>query len=237
MGLNHPTPLPMLMPWVDVTPLRGLTMASGYQVAQDAGLYASCFHALGYDGTIDMWQGHPTTPYDYSMDDALGWYVGTVSSDYADDWAEVMKLDGFSIAYGAHPILYPVRPSRPLSTIPTLEEQMQVSDRVTLGGVSYRLQHSHRRIWSVDLLLDGPLDGNSRTLRDFGRFLDLCELGITLWLDRTMGQSERLNAACYPGMPNIITGRLVGASSTRFAPQSGLSRRYPITLQIAEVAP
>lgn len=150
-------------------------------------------------------------------------------------------------------------PTRPLASTPVLVSECSTTELVTLGGRSVRTQHSHRRVWEVELLLDGFVDvrsyfGENRggggdyyesenqpfnAVEMYDRFLDAASDGVTLYVDRDLYGSRftRLQNQAFGGIPNEICGKIVGATSLRFDTQNGLARRYPVTLQIAEEDP
>lgn len=154
------------------------------------------------------------------------------------------------------PALYP---SRPLAAPPKLVEESTATDLVTIGGASYTCRHSIRRVWEVELLLDGAVDvwsgaqeqvggPNSRAFNyptDAFSFYDLflrqVEIGggCTLYLDADDIGCRYVRPRPYylGGYPAEICGRLVGATSLALSAPRGLNRRYPITLRIAEQEP
>lgn len=142
------------------------------------------------------------------------------------------------------------QPSRPLASPPTLIERCTAVDHVTIGGRSYHMQHSRRKTWQVELLLDGASDGGLISdgkqdgildpLTTWDTFLKWAEVGVTLWIDRALGPGAFTRPRCYPylpGMPNRIAGQLLDASQLRLAYDDGIARRYRVTLVIAEEVP
>lgn len=154
------------------------------------------------------------------------------------------------------PALYP---SRPLAAPPKLIEESSATDLITIGGASYTCRHSVRRVWELELLLDGAVDVWSRNQMQIGGpvsvasygytdafdfyelFLRQVEIGggCTLYLDADDIGCRYVRPRPYylGGYPSEICGRLVGATSIALTAQRGLNRRYPITLRIAEQEP
>ena len=154
------------------------------------------------------------------------------------------------------PALYP---SRPLAAPPKLIEESTATDLVTIGGASYTCRHSVRRVWEVELLLDGAVDvwarnqmqnggprsdisyGYTDAIAFYDLFLRQVEIGggCTFYLDADDIGCRYVRPRPYylGGYPSEICGRLVGATSIALTAQRGLNRRYPITLRIAEQEP
>lgn len=142
------------------------------------------------------------------------------------------------------------QPSRPLASPPTLIERCTAVDHVTVGGRSYHMQHSRRKTWQIDLLLDGASDSGLITdggpdgildpLTTWNDFLKWAEVGVTIWIDRALGPGAFTRPRCYPyfpGMPNRIMGQLLDASQLRLTYDDGIARRYKVSLVIAEEDP
>lgn len=157
------------------------------------------------------------------------------------------------------PICY--APSRPLPSAPTLIESCTSVDHVTIGGRTYHMQHSKRKLWSCEILLDGCLDpetgsnpslihgplgdglipsGGLDAITGWDRFMHFAEKGVTLWVDDLCGAGLHVRprySVAFPGVPNVISGQLVGVSQMRLVEENGLNRRFSVTLTIAEENP
>ena len=117
------------------------------------------------------------------------------------------------------------------------------------------MQHSRRTTWQVELLLDGAIDSRLQNnlfvsggtamgvldpISTWDTFLKWAEAGVSLWVDRALGPGKFIrpaNSVMFPGIPNLISGQLVDASQMRLAYDDGLTRRYKVTLIIAEEDP
>lgn len=151
-------------------------------------------------------------------------------------------------------------PSRPLPSAPTLIESCTSVDHVTVGGRTYHMQHSKRKLWSCEILLDGCLDpttgydntiagplgdgilpsGGLDAITGWDRFMHFAEKGVTLWVDDQCGPGDHVRprySVAFPGSPNVISGQLVGVSQMRLVEEHGLNRRFSVTLTIAEERP
>lgn len=158
-------------------------------------------------------------------------------------------------------------PSRPLPSAPELVESITSIDHVTIGGRTYHAQHSQRKLWNCEILLDGGLDcvpfelykwvdsggrgwqqlSDGTTLgrgldavTGFDLFLKHAEKGVTLWVDRWCGAGKHIRpnySVAFPGVPNMISGQLINCSQVKLAYSNGLNRRYKVTLTIAEEDP
>lgn len=147
------------------------------------------------------------------------------------------------------------QPSRPLASPPVMIERCTSVDHVTIGGRTYHMQHSRRTTWQVELLLDGAIDSRLQNnlfvsggtamgvldpISTWDTFLEWAEAGVSLWVDRALGPGKFIrpaNSVMFPGIPNLISGQLVDASQMRLAYDDGLTRRYKVTLTIAEEDP
>lgn len=124
-------------------------------------------------------------------------------------------------------------PSRPLPKSPELVESITSIDHVTIGGRTYHSQHSKRRLWNCELLLDGGVDclKNQNWYPDptlntyfsgldqlsdgtitgrgldavtgFDLFLKHAEKGVTLWVDRWCGAGKHVRPNYAVAFPGV----------------------------------
>lgn len=205
----------------------------------------------------------PLTPL-FSYDTPVsGTPSGTSSYSPAAEIIEATGMSGCFYTPTAYlpdkmwlPALYP---SRPVASPPRVVYESKATDLVTVGGMSYTCRHSTRRVWEVELLLDGVVEcfgnttyqtggGNSDRITQFcdgiefyNKFLRQVEIGggCTLYLDADdIGcRYTRPKPYFLAGYPSEISGRLVGATSVALSPSQGLNRRYTVNLRIAEQEP
>lgn len=135
-------------------------------------------------------------------------------------------------------------PRRPLRRPPTLIEERKVDQLVSLSGHSYRSSYCPRRIYEIELELDGSLPATTKKafMDDprtyWGRFVEAADAGVTLYIDRQMPMSfwrPRGSMVCAD-MPNMISGMLLDASAVRVSASSGngIEYAYEVTIQIAD---
>lgn len=124
-------------------------------------------------------------------------------------------------------------PSRPLPKAPELIESITSIDHVTIGGRTYHSQHSRRKLWNCEILLDGGIDclKNQNWYPDptknqyfsgldqlsdgiipgrgldavtgFDLFLKHAEKGVTLWVDRWCGAGKHIRPNYAVAFPGV----------------------------------
>ena len=215
----------------------GTTTYSNVYLASIDSLFAGYeYYKCAYDclssnaGIYFPWNLNHLGPFSPTVNPTSDWFDKLPIYALPQDAANQIRFIGYA-------------PSRPLRSTPVLVEEERVNQLVSLSGRSYRRSYSRRRIYEVNLLLDGAKAPPISTGYDPGHpmdtwhdFLKWADAGVTLWIDRDwpslFWRPDR--AIVCPGMPNEISGALLEASSLRFAPRDGIPDAYEVTLLIAD---
>lgn len=259
----------VLMPWADTRPIAGeQAWTDGVDTATwVAGIYSSWLLATNRTGSGG----------------AISGVYPALSLAQWQRWSQINRLEGMSLVpvqavnydltansyltdQGLHsttatvglttinvPVWECIAPKRELLSDPTCVDVVDGGTVATLSGISYRTQHSQRRQWVLELLLDGPLDEAGSNIypdvrRYWQRFLRRAELGVTAWLGTSTWSNydDPPNSMIYrigyghpyAGCPNVISGAITDCTQVRW--QAGADNkmaRMQVTMTIAEVTP
>lgn len=229
---------PVLEPWVDTRSYNGRTAATG--VTWRGGVWPGWMHALrnGYALSANPpWGSGTSWGYGSSNLGPRAPSTGTLT-DYPTD-------QGLIVSGSYHYLSAAIYGTRPLARAPIAVDSVQGGVQVSLGGKTYRTTYGQRRLWQLDLLLNGPLDvlynsyyADMRTR--WPLFLRLAEKGCTCYMDRaSWTQSGTLSgtAGPYYGSPYRICGQLVDATNVRWSTNNGRQARWEVLITIAEQEP
>lgn len=225
--------------WVDTRALAG-QVASG-SVHWRGGIWASWFEAARSGYALD---GNP--PWGSST----SWTWGTVDAGVrapATGQFTSTTLPGLGRSGSYQVTTASIYGSRLLARAPIAIDSVEGGVAVSMGGKTYRTTYGQRRLWQIDLLLNGPQDmyresayADMRTR--WPLFLQLAELGCTLYMSRASGAwtntgTQTSRSTPFYGTPYRITGQLVDATQVRWATPSGRQARWEVTVTIAEQEP
>ena len=258
-----------LMPWADTRPIAGeQAWTDGVNTSTwVAGIYSSWPRATALtsaggaisgtypDGQPTQWQrwsqinrleGLQLVPYQAVTHEIT-------SSPYLVDQGLHTATATVGLTTVNVPVWECIAPKRELLSDPTCVDVVDGGTVATLSGISYRTQHSQRRQWVLELLLDGPLDQAGSNIypdvrRYWQRFLKMAELGVTAWLDTSNWSNyvvppNNMNYSIaygrpYAGCPEVISGAITDCTQVRWsAGADNKMARMQVTLTIAEVTP
>lgn len=223
--------------WVDT---RGVAGQTAYNTATwNAGIWESWFSALrsGYALSADPPWGASTA-----------WSWGSNSAGVTAPTTGVLTTypvnQGLSAVSNRMITTASIYGNRLLAKTPTCIDSVEGGVVVSMNGKTYRTTYGQRRLWQIDLLLNGALDTLVNSYYPDVRtrwqtFLRLAELGVTLYMKRdSWTSSGNIASTGYPfyGTPYKICGQLVDATNLRWTSQSGRAARFEVTVTIAEQA-
>lgn len=260
MPASNVSGVPLIMPWADTRPIAGT--ATGTAGNWYGGVWASWPEALVSGAALGT-----NPPWGSSRVWRTVWAVHTVNGinvyqEAAPNSTGTITipsggyLEGQGLKIVSNRLCVPViMPYRRLGSDPIASDIVDGGVSVTLGGITARNTHSQRRHWSLDLLLDGPLDvvddkGAVDHRYSWPYFLRWFEKGITIYLTAAQygGNLTIWDPGAVPPLmpyggpyywtPPRITGQLVDATSVRWAPGVGeMMMRWAVTITIAEQEP
>lgn len=229
---------PVLEPWVDTRSLHGQTASSG--VTWRGGVWPGWMHALRISYALSgnpPWGSGTSWGYGSSSVGIRAPGTGTLTNYPTDR--------GLTVSGSYHYLDAAIYSSRPLARAPIAVDSAQGGVQVSMAGKTYRTTYGQRRLWQIDLLLNGPLDvlinsGYPDMRTRWQKFLRLAELGVTLYNDRSYWTSSgNLSSTSGPfyGTPYRICGQLVDATNVRWAASNGRQARWEVSVTIAEQDP
>lgn len=221
--------------WVDTRGVAGQTAYTG--VTWNGGIWESWFDALRSGRALSG-----NAPWGAST----GWIWGNVATGVRAPGTGQLTTyptnQGLTYSSNYMVTTASIYGNRLLAKSPTAIDSVEGGVVVSMNGKTYRTSYGQRRLWQIDLLLNGPLDTLVNSYYPdmrarWPQFLRLAELGCTLYMHRTSWTySGNLNTVANPfyGQPYKICGQLVDATNLRWTSQSSRAARWEVSITIAE---